>query len=734
MDMTDERVWYQYCPAIYDENGNYVGNCSAANYTGVTSVVFTVLPRPVVTEQARVVPCELHCDGTPQTCSVVITNDYNGAVLVEGRDYDVAYANNILAGTATATVTCKGNYSGTFSQSFEILPSTNVVEVLGLDKKWTTGGNAEWFAEWFEAAHDGVSCMRSGAIGDNQESWIETVVTNTGVVSFWWKASSEAYRGIAYDKAVFSVDGVDVASIGGEVDWTNVSYAVEGNGPHVLRWTYYKDASDYGGQDCAWLDEVQYLREVRVAFADGGATEGSVPASETIGEGLQITLPDQGSLAWPKHRFSGWSTGDEIIAPGTLYALGYDDLTFTAVWEEKRVSAPTIEVAAWYDTERTAVTMGCETAGATIHYTLDGSTPTSASPVYAGSFYLAGSATIRAIAVLDDFFDSDVVAAESVRAPWTPDECLNAPGLAFNMGGDAIWVRDRTMTHDGDTAMRSGEIGDNQTSWVEASVSGAGTLTFWWKVSSEAYKGTIYDYARFTVDGVAVVSDIGGEINWRSESVTITDGGTHTFRWAYVKDAQNTNGSDCAWLDEVTWVPVESPNPIPLVASDSEVAAALAGTTDASITANVTNAAQYVAYRSWALSVTNATTTAQMIKASTRTWLSYAFGADALIAKELTSDDVKIESFTPASTDGQFEFTVSVKDVNIGGGSVEVETLKENLKKVLGIEGAATLSPGGFSSGNIDIAFDAPVDGKARFTVSPPADAGNSFFMRVKVK
>ena len=52
----------------------------------------------------------------------------------------------------------------------------------------------------------------------------------------------------------------------------------------------------------------------------------------------------------------------------------------------------------------------------------------------------------------------------------------------------------------------------------------------------------------------------------------------------------------------------------------------------------------------------------------------------------------------------------------------------------LGIEGAATLSPSGFSSDNIDITFDTPVDGKARFTVSPPADAGNSFFMRVRVK
>ena len=148
----------------------------------------------------------------------------------------------------------------------------------------------------------------------------------------------------------------------------------------------------------------------------------------------------------------------------------------------------------------------------------------------------------------------------------------------------------------------------------------------------------------------------------------------------------------------------------------------------------MTNVEQDVAYRDWVLAVTNATTTAQMIKESARTWLSYALGADALIEKELTSDDVKIESFIPASTDGKFEFTVSVKDVNIGGGSVTEAVLKENLKKVLGIEGAKSLSSGAFSSDNIDITFDTPVDGKAKFTVSPPADAGNSFFMRVKVK
>ena len=286
----------------------------------------------------------------------------------------------------------------------------------------------------------------------------------------------------------------------------------------------------------------------------------------------------------------------------------------------------------------------------------------------------------------------------------------------------------------GDTTARSGAIGDKTNTWITATVSGAGTMSFWLKTSCEyddEENALAADRLMIYTNGVEIVEwRMDGETDWTRREVSFA-GGENTVKWVYYKDKSGVGGEDCAWVDGVMWTLTD---PIPPIVSDSEVLTALAGTTDVNLTANVTNAAQYTAYRAWALSVTNDTTTAQMVKESTRTWLSYAFAADALIDKELTSDDVKIESFTPASTDGKFEFTVSVKDVNIGGGSVAVETLKENLKKVLGIEGSATLSPGGFSSDNIDITFDTPVDGKARFIVSPPADAGSSFFMRVKVK
>ena len=170
--------------------------------------------------------------------------------------------------------------------------------------------------------------------------------------------------------------------------------------------------------------------------------------------------------------------------------------------------------------------------------------------------------------------------------------------------------------------------------------------------------------------------------------------------------------------------------------SAADVANALADANDGALAENITDAAGYAKFREWAKCAG-----ATDVKASGKAWLSYALGADALIGKEITSNDVQVVGFEMVdggalgtSSPASFAFEVAIDGINIGSGSVAEAVLKENLKKVLGVEGANSLSSGAFSSDNIDITFDTPVDGKAKFTVSPPADAGNSFFMCVKVK
>ena len=178
------------------------------------------------------------------------------------------------------------------------------------------------------------------------------------------------------------------------------------------------------------------------------------------------------------------------------------------------------------------------------------------------------------------------------------------------------------------------------------------------------------------------------------------------------------------------------------MATTADVASALDGAADGALAGNITDAAAYAAFREWAKSAG-----AAAVKGSGMAWLSYALGADAPIGKAITSNDVRIVSFWVADGGSSgtahpvsFVFEVAIDGVNIGEGAVAESVLKENLKKVLGIEGATTLTPGAFSSDNIDITFDAPVNGKARFTATrrmgdhASGHPGDSFFMRVKVK
>jgi hypothetical protein len=78
----------------------------------------------------------------------------------------------------------------------------------------------------------------------------------------------------------------------------------------------------------------------------------------------------------------------------------------------------------------------------------------------------------------------------------------------------------------------------------------AGDLTFWYKVSSE----NNYDKLHFFMDGQekGVWS---GEVDW-SEFTQPVSVGSHTFKWSYSKDVSVNNGSDCAWIDDINFPPV----------------------------------------------------------------------------------------------------------------------------------------------------------------------------------
>ena len=88
------------------------------NYTGRLSVYFSITPKSLASSDVSDVPAYEYT-GAPIMPEVVVTN--GGAVLTEGRDYDVTYSDNVDKGaSAKVIVTGKGNYQGTVTKLFEI--------------------------------------------------------------------------------------------------------------------------------------------------------------------------------------------------------------------------------------------------------------------------------------------------------------------------------------------------------------------------------------------------------------------------------------------------------------------------------------------------------------------------------------------------------------------------------------------------------------------------------------
>jgi hypothetical protein len=133
---------------------------------------------------------------------------------------------------------------------------------------------------------------------------------------------------------------------------------------------------------------------------------------------------------------------------------------------------------------------------------------------------------------------------------------LDTTNLDWTTGGDANWYLQSTVTHDGVDAARSGLIGDGQTSWLRTTVTGPGTIGFWTRVSSQLPMfGS--DLLTFKIDGIASDIVLGGEVDWTYYTMPVF-AGDHELAWEYSKDGSGKAGSDCAWVDEVTFTPVQA--------------------------------------------------------------------------------------------------------------------------------------------------------------------------------
>ena len=323
---------------------------------------------------------------------------------------------------------------------------------------------------------------------------------------------------------------------------------------------------EFDSWDCAFnsvtadtvVTAVYRKRPFNIHFGKGDADgEQTVMGDLSYYQGEPITLPAC-SYKWSKHEFVGWKYGNAIYQPGDKLSYDGANLDCVAVWAEKRLAKPVVSPD-YFEGENVEVTIVTTDAEASIIYTTDGSEPSADHGVhYAGAFVISETTEVKAIAIRNDWFDSDVVSQSVVRGPWTFAEYLECANVQFETGGASPWTRTKVVASVEGYYLTSGCLGNKESNYLSAVVKGEGKLKFRFKASVENWPGIIdLDYFRLYVDGNPL-SSWSGETDWQVYECDIIGEGEHVLKWAYEKDDGDTLESDfdnCVWLDYVSWKP-----------------------------------------------------------------------------------------------------------------------------------------------------------------------------------
>jgi hypothetical protein len=247
--------------------------------------------------------------------------------------------------------------------------------------------------------------------------------------------------------------------------------------------------------------------------------------------------------------------------------------TFTREWYT--VATPVVEPnGVTFGNVSQEISISCETEGAKILYTTDGSDPVSNGREYTKPFTVYSSCRVRAVAVKYDWKNSAEATAIFTRGE-SLSEAANFYGYTMDTDEVVPWVVDGEVSRGGVSSVRSGAIGNNGTTWLQTSIKKAGTVSFWWKAAcedadEEEGEDGYYDYGAFLVDDVIVARIAGHDGEWHYVSHEITSGGKHTLKWEYRKDGATSYAPDCVWVDQVQWIPADgsgytltTPEPVP---------------------------------------------------------------------------------------------------------------------------------------------------------------------------
>lgn len=209
----------------FKDAGNYVITFEGiGNFTGTTNINFEIEPLDIGGFKIGSIPNAVYT-GQEIEPSVTLRN---GNDEIDPKYYDVGYENNIVPGTATVTVTGKGNYSGTVSSEFTILPkdiSSEDVFVEEIDSYTFTGNPIMPDPDVFDK--DTELALNT----DYELSYGENLNVGEGSITIIGKGSYTGHRTVTFEIDPKDISNMEVAGLDDEIytgEEITSSFAISG--------------------------------------------------------------------------------------------------------------------------------------------------------------------------------------------------------------------------------------------------------------------------------------------------------------------------------------------------------------------------------------------------------------------------------------------------------------------------------------------------------------------------
>ena len=328
------------------------------NYTGEIRKNFKITEASITDDMIANIPSVTY-DTKAHTPDVTVT--FEGSTLEAGKDYDVAYTNNINADTVTVTVTGKGNFTGTASKTFTInkagltlnpctiseLCTETDLKTRTLPSDFFLAGETETgFSIKLTAVEGGDDIFAvAPAVVEGENKITFRLKNEVGAATFTVTVTpvSGNYNGGSYALTISTHDRTDVS---GSISFPDGSAVYTGTGikyenatisgySGTLRYGYTPNASTGASLDASGLPLTVGTYTVAVTF-NSDASFGYKTATFTITKATPTGTP-----GYTKLETSGKTLADAKLTVGTIRPAGTIawDLPLTTVLEDGKAYA-----------------------------------------------------------------------------------------------------------------------------------------------------------------------------------------------------------------------------------------------------------------------------------------------------------------------------------------------------------------------------------------------------------